>query len=185
MTHRLYGTLDSLIDSEQRPLRPIGMSVQEAATRTADLLFRLSDRPGVRLFAGVRVAAGGLPIAFAVSAGRRLLLVEAVAWPVGRYSTTPQGGVLCDGTDIGQSVRPLLGSVRRLRRVLHRYQIAAAVVVHPSGPGTPMLPPLGSPSLSWLQPCEVGDHVTRRLRLGTPRRTFCHSDTLSARQRES
>ncbi|MFI5890229.1 hypothetical protein ACIA5D_08910 [Actinoplanes sp. NPDC051513] len=164
MTHRLYGSIDRLTDCEQRPLRPIGMSVQEVAARTRDLLARLGEAPGVRVIAGLRLSTGVPPIAFAVSAGHRVVLVEPVAWPAGAYSTTPQGGVLCDGTYIGQSVHPLLGAVRHLRRRLHKREVAAIVVVHPSGAGTPALPPTAPAGLSWLPPEEVCRHLVGRLR---------------------
>jgi hypothetical protein len=164
MTHRLYGNIDRLTDCEQRPLRPIGMSVQEVATRTRDVLARLGEAPGVRVIAGLRLGPDVPPIAFAVSAGNRVVLVEPVAWPAGAYSTTPQGGVLCDGTYIGQSVRPLLGAVRHLRRRLHKREVAAVVVVHPSGVGTPALPMTAPAGLSWLPPEEVCRHLVRRLR---------------------
>jgi hypothetical protein len=167
MTQRLHGSLDGLTDSEQRPLRPIGMSVREVASRTGNLLSRLIDIPGVRLFAGVRVAAHVPPIAFAISAGSQVLLVESVAWPSGAYSTAPDGGVLCDGTYIGQSVQPLLGSVRRLRRVLPRHhRVGAVVVVHPCGSGLVALPETASSELTWLPSGDVTGHIGRQLRRG-------------------
>jgi hypothetical protein len=165
MTHRLYGSIDRLTDCEQRPLRPIGMSVQEVAGRTGDLLARLGDAPGVRVFAGVRLSPGVPPIAFAISAAHRVVLIEPVAWPAGAYTTTPQGGVLCDGTYIGQSAFPLLGAVHHLRRRLHRREVTAVVVVHPSGSGTPSLPEPTPGRLTWLTPPEMCRHVARQLRL--------------------
>ncbi|HEX5204794.1 MAG TPA: hypothetical protein VFW27_33160 [Actinoplanes sp.] len=164
MTHRLYGSIDRLTDSEQRPVRPIGMSVQEVAARTRDLLARLGEAPGVQVFAGLRLRPDVPPIAFAVSAGHRVVLVEPVAWPAGAYSTTPQGGVLCDGVYIGQTVHPLVGAVRHLRRRLHKRDVAAVVVVHPSGVGTPALPLTSPAGLSWLPPEEMCRHLVIRLR---------------------
>src|SRR5690349_17664707 len=118
MVHRVRGTLDALTDEESRLLRPIGMSVREAAARTGELLDGLADTPGVRVFAGVRPTTHSPRIGFAVCTASQVLLVESVAWPSGAYTVTPQGCVLCDGTYIGQSVHPLLGSVRRLRRLV-------------------------------------------------------------------
>ncbi|MFD0522432.1 hypothetical protein [Paractinoplanes durhamensis] len=132
MPHRLRGSLERLTDDENRSLRPIGMSVREAAARTGVLLDRLADTPGVRLVAaGVLVAAGAPRIGFAVISASHLLLVESVAWPAGAYTVTPQGFVLCDGVYIGQSVHTLAGSVRTLRRVAGRRVVGAVVVVHP------------------------------------------------------
>lgn len=163
MAHRLRGTLDSLTDEEGRSLRPIGMSVREAADRTGSLLHAVADHPGVRLYAGVRVAEGAPRIGFAVSTVSHLLLVESIAWPSGAYTIGADGDVLCDGTYIGQSVRPLLGSVRLLRRLVRRLVIGAVVVVHPSGSGAPSLPS-GSPGgIGWLTPAQVRPHVARRL----------------------
>jgi hypothetical protein len=170
--------LDSLTDEEARPLRPIGMSVLEAALRTGALLGRLSTAPGVRLFAGVRVTERTPPIGFLVSTASQLLLVESVAWPSGTYTLTPQGGILCDGTDIGQSVRPLRGSVRLLRRLSRRRLVGAVVVVHPTGTGTPSLP-AGTPAgPAWLPPGEVRAHIARRLLRGRTA-TYCHYDIKS------
>jgi hypothetical protein len=164
MARRLLGSLDGLIDSEQRPLRPIGTSVRDVATRTGRLLARLIDVPGVRLFACVRFSADLPPVAYAISAGRQLLLVESVAWPAGDYTTTPDGGVLCDGAYIGQSIGPLVGTARRLRRVLPRpHQVGAFVVVHPCDAGVPTLPASAPAELTWLPPGKVINHVGRTL----------------------
>src|SRR5690349_88299 len=114
-----------LTDSEQRPLRPIGTSVREAAARTGRLLARLWTMPEVRVCTGVRIAAGQQPIGFAVITGAQVLLIESVAWPGGTYRTTPDGRVHCDGLYIGQSARPLVGSVRLLRRTLPRHHRVA------------------------------------------------------------
>jgi hypothetical protein len=176
MAHRLRGTLDSLTDEEGRSLRPIGMSVREAADRTGALLHAVADHPGVRLYAGVRVAEGAPRIGFAVSTASRLLLVESVAWPSGSYTVAPDGGVLCDGTYIGQSVRPLLGSVRLMRRLVRRLAVGAVVVVHPSGCGTPSLPSRPGGGILWLHPATVRSHVARRLLL-RGRNLSCQGDT--------
>jgi hypothetical protein len=178
MAHRLRGTLDSLTDEEGRSLRPIGMSVREAADRTGALLNAVADHPGVRLYAGVRVAQGAPRIGFAVSTTARLLLVESVAWPSGSYSVTAEGSVLCDGTYIGQSVQPLVGSVRLLRRLVRRLVVGAVVVVHPSDAGAPLLPVCSPGGILWLPPAQVRTHVARRLLL-RGQDIYCHSDTNS------
>jgi hypothetical protein len=164
MAYRLHGSLDGLTDSERRSLRPIGMSAREVATRTGNLLARLADMPGVQLFACVRVGDDLPPIGHMISAGPQVLLVESVAWPRGAYSTGPDGGVLCEGTYIGQSVHQLVGSVRRLRRRMPRHRVGAVVVVHPSGSGHLSLPETAPAELTWLPPGEVAGHIGRRLR---------------------
>jgi hypothetical protein len=176
MVHRLRGTLDKLTDEEGRSLRPIGMSVREAADRTGLLLSPVADHPGVRLFAGVRVAERAPRVGFAISTASHLLLVESVAWPSGAYTVTPEGCVHCDGTYIGQSVHPLLGSVRHLRRLVRRLVVGAVVVVHPSGPGAPCLPPVSPGGIRWLPPSTVRSHVSRRLLL-RGRNLSCQIDT--------
>jgi hypothetical protein len=178
MAHRLRGTLDSLTDEEGRSLRPIGMSVREAADRTGALLHPVADHPGVRLYAGVRVAEGAPRIGFAVSTASHLLLVESVAWPSGSYTVAADGCVLCDGTYIGQSVHPLLGSVRLLRRLVRRLVVGAVVVVHPSGSGSPSLPPRSPGGILWLPPSTVRSHLSRRLLL-RGRDISCQHDTNS------
>jgi hypothetical protein len=174
MGHRLRGTLDSLTDEEGRSLRPIGMTVREAADRTGLLLDRLTDHPGVRLYAGVRVARHAPRLGFAVSTPSHLLLVESVAWPSGAYTVTPGGCVLCDGTYIGQSVLPLLDSVRLMRRVVPRLVVGAVVVVHPSGPDTPALPG----GIGWIPPSRLCSHISQRMLLRR-RAISCHGDTNS------
>ncbi|MEU4242605.1 hypothetical protein [Actinoplanes sp. NPDC026619] len=176
MPQRLRGTLDGLTDDESRSLRPIGMSVREAAARTGEILDRLAGTPGVRVDAGVRIAKRAPKIGFAVSTASHLLLVESVAWPSGAYTVLPEGGVLCDGTYIGQSVQPLLGAVRRLRRTVPRRRIGALVVVHPSDAGAPSLPAWSPGGPAWLPPAEVRTHVARRLLLRHRENTYCLYD---------
>jgi len=165
MINRRYGSLDGLTDSERRPLRPIGSSAREVAARTGRLLTTLRATPGVRVRAGVRIAAGHQPIGFAITAAAQVVLVESVAWPRGSYSTAPDGRVLCDGIYIGQSVRPLVAAVRRLRRTLpHQHWVGAVVVVHPYGPGPVALPETAPAGLTWLRPGDAADHIGRFLR---------------------
>ncbi|MFF5077382.1 hypothetical protein ACFY36_10040 [Actinoplanes sp. NPDC000266] len=176
MVHRLRDRLDKLIDDESRSLRPIGMSVRDAAARTGALLDRFTEAPGVRLYAGIRLTERGPRVGFAVMTASRVLLVESVAWPSGAYSVTPEGCVLCDGVYIGQSVTPLLCSVRLLRRVSRGRQVGAAVVVHPAGDGAPSLPAPSAAGPSWLPPGAVGPHIVRRLRLRRRHQAYCHID---------
>jgi hypothetical protein len=178
MVQRRRGTLDRMTDEEGRALRPIGMSVREAADRTGVLLNPVADHPGVRLYAGVRVAKQGPRIGFAISTDTHVLLVESVAWPSGSYTVSPEGCVHCDGTYIGQSVHPLLGSVRHVRRLVRRLTVGAVVVVHPSDPGTPSLPPESPGGVLWLPPSEVRAYVARRLLL-RGRAISCLTDTNS------
>jgi hypothetical protein len=179
MVNVLRGTLESLTDDEQRPLRPIGMSVREAAARTGELLVRLSEVPGVRLLAGVRVLKRTPPIGFVLVTASHVLLVESVAWPSGAYTTTPEGGILCDGVDIGQSVRSLVASVYRLRRLARRRLVAAAVVVHSSDAGRPSLPVSGPAGPAWLSPGELRAHIARGLLRGHRRTSLCQKDKFS------
>ncbi|MET0422300.1 MAG: hypothetical protein ABW046_00400 [Actinoplanes sp.] len=178
MVPRLHGFPDGLTDDELRPLRPIGMSVHDAAARTGDLLRRLGDAPGVRLLTGVRVTESAPPIGLAVSTPSHLLLVESVAWPYGVYTTTARGDVLCDGIYIGQSVHPLLGSVRRLRRFSGRRRLGAVVVVHSSAAGIPSLPVSTPGGPAWLPPEKVCARIAGWLRRGHVV-TYCQNDTNS------
>jgi hypothetical protein len=162
--------VDGVMDSEQRPLRAIGTSADEVDDRTGRLLAAFGDRPGVTVFRTVQVGAGWVPIPYAVSAGR---LVDAVAWPAGAYSTTAEGGVLCDGVYIGQSVRQLLGAVRHLRRRMPpEFLVEAVVVVHPSLATAPTLPATAPAGLSWLAPADLPAHLLHRLNLPF----YCQSD---------
>ena len=171
MKNGVLGSLDGLTDSERRRLRPIGMSVREVAARTGALLGRLADLPGVQLFACVRVTTELPPIGHMVRTGSHVLLIESVAWPRGAYTTGPDGGVLCEGTYIGQSVQQLIGSVRRLRCGMPRHRVGAVVVVHPSGAGRLALPATTPAELTWLGPDEVAGHIGRAI--------YCHSDSIS------
>jgi hypothetical protein len=154
-----------MIDNALRPLRPIGVSTSEVVARTGRVLARLTDRPGVQLVSNMPVAGTPAPVTHALSAGRLILFVESVAWPAGTYSTTADGGVLCDGVYIGQSVLPLLDAVRQARRTLpDDYQIGGVVVVHPSLPAAPTLPATGPVELSWIPPARLASRMQRRLR---------------------
>ncbi|HEY1920946.1 MAG TPA: hypothetical protein VGH27_35700 [Streptosporangiaceae bacterium] len=174
---RWHGTLDSITDSERRALRPIGMSAHEAAARTGSLLATLLSIPSVRIFQGIRPDADGLlgippdadgspatgppatglqPIAHAVTAGHRLVFVESVAWPPGRYHTAAGGRIHCDGVYIGQSVRPLIAAVCRWREKLAPgHEVSALVVVHPTSRVEPALPDAIAGDLAWSGACDA------------------------------
>jgi hypothetical protein len=172
------GSLDAIVDSERRPLRPIGSSAHEVAERTGALLAGLVAPPGVLVFCGVcpmpdRSGRGDAPpIPHAVTAGRRLLLIESVAWPAGRYETGVGGRVHCDGVYIGQSALPLIDAVRRWRRVLPgNHRVSALVVVHPPADGGLTLPvAVPEPDdLAWVLADDAARHIRRRMpRRGRP-----------------
>jgi hypothetical protein len=152
LEQRYYGNLDGINDSELRPLRPIGSTAREVAGRTGMLLTDLATDPSVRIFHGVRPAGPGLPlVAHAISAGRRLVLVESVAWPPGRYEAGPDGRIHCDGTYIGQSVQALRSAAGQWAGLLPRnHRVMAVVVVHPAGKGEIALPAGGRKDLAWV-----------------------------------
>jgi hypothetical protein len=167
--HR-HGSLAGIVDTERRPLRPIGTTAYEVARRTGELLTGLLRLPGVRLYQGVRLN-GHPPLPYALSAGSRVVLVEAVAWPPGSYATSTAGAVFCDDVYIGQSARPLLGAVRRLRRLQPRgHRVSAVVVVHPSITGRLVLPAATGTEVSWIPAADAVAAIRRRLRSGQSRR---------------
>jgi hypothetical protein len=94
----------------------------------------------------VRPTGFNLPlIPHAISAGRRLILIESVAWPPGRYETTAEGRIHCDGTYIGQSISPLVDSTQCWRQMLpKRHHVSAMVIVH--GPDGGITLPGGPPA---------------------------------------
>jgi hypothetical protein len=147
LEQRYFGNLNAITDSEQRPLRPIGSTVREVAARTGVLLTDL---------------ASGLPLVpHAVSAGRRLVLVESVAWPPGRYEVGADGRVLCDGIYIGQSVQALRTAARQWAGLLPRnHRVMAAVVVHRTAKGEITLPARGPKDLTWV----LADNAIAELR---------------------
>jgi hypothetical protein len=151
LPRRIYGNLDAITDSERRPLRSIGATANDIAARTGALLTELLSLPAVRIFQGIRQAAADLPrIPHAVIAGPRLLLVESVAWPPGRYTSSADGGIHCDGVYIGQSVRPLIFAIQHWRAALsHGHQVSAIVVVHAAAEEIPDLPDPSDGDLVW------------------------------------
>jgi hypothetical protein len=139
---RCHGRLGTIIDSERRALRPIGSTAQEIAQRTGVLLGDLFTLPSIHIFQGVRPTAADAPrISHVIIAGRQVVLVESVAWPPGRYTAEVTGRIYCDGTYIGQSVRPLMDAVRHWRGILPPgHRVSALVVVHPTTAGDLALP---------------------------------------------
>jgi len=164
------GHLSGIVDTERRALRPIGTTAYEVARRTGDLLTGLRGLPGVRLYQGIRLA-GHPPLPYALTAGPCVVLVDAVAWPPGAYATSPAGAVYCDDVYIGQSARPLLGAVRRLRRLQPRgHRVSAVVVVHPSLTGRLDLPAATGTEVTWMRAGDAVAAIRRRLRSGHSRR---------------
>jgi hypothetical protein len=151
LNRRCHGTLEIITDSEQRSLRPIAATAQEVAAQTGELLAALIAIPCVRIFRGVHPAALSQPlISHAISAGREVVLVESVAWPSGRYETSANGAIHCDGTYIGQSAGPLMSAVQCWRAILPRgHCVTAMVVVHPAVDGDIALPAAVPGDLAW------------------------------------
>jgi hypothetical protein len=164
LSRRLHGNLDAVGDDAGRALRPIGVAPATVAAKTATTLARLADRPGVRVFHGVRAADPTLGhVAHAVVAGRDLVLVEAVAWPSGLYQVQPDGQVTCDNVRIGQSVAPLRAAVRYWKGTLPwGHRVRAMVVVHGCGESDPHLPP-SDKDLAWVPPENVIEAVGQRI----------------------
>jgi len=148
---RHLGSLDGITDSERNALRPIGRGARETALLTGSLLAGLRGLPGVLVFQGVLPAGEDIPrIPHVVSAGRRVVLVESVAWPPGTYGIAEDGRIHCDGVYIGQSVRPLLTAVRYWREALPRdHGVSAVVVVHHADAGDLALPRPRTRDVAW------------------------------------
>ena len=168
LSRRCHGNLDAITDSERRALRPIGTTVHEVAARTGVLLAELFALPGVRIFQGVRPTAADLPrIPHVISAGHRLVLVESVAWPPGRYVTRAAGRIHCDGMYIGQSARPLIAAVQHWRETLPRgHRISALVVVHATIEGDLVLPAASGRDLAWARASDAVPYIRAHLLRG-------------------
>lgn len=165
LSRRCHGSLDAITDSEQRALRPIGTTAHDVAARTGALLTGLFVLPSVRIFQGVRPTAADVPrVPHVISAGHRLVFVESVAWPSGRYATTAAGRIHCDGMYIGQSVRPLIAAVRHWREILpHGHLVSALVVVHPPADGELALPTATCRDLAWTRASDAVRDIRAQL----------------------
>jgi len=168
LERRYHGSLETITDSERRSLRPIATTAYDVATATGQLLDELITIPSVRIFHGVPPGGVGLPpIPHAISAGRQLILVESVAWPPGHYETTADGRILCDGTYIGQSVRPLMAAVQYWRRHLgRRFRVSAVVVVHGAA-GAISLPAETHGDLILVRPDDAVRHIRQSILRGS------------------
>jgi hypothetical protein len=166
LRQRCHGSLDSIVDSEKRPLRPIGASAPDVARRTGALLAELTTIRGVRIFRGVCPPDSEMPpTAHAISAGRAIIFVESVAFPAGTYQTAADGRIRCDGVYIGQSVAPLSATIRQWRTVLPTdHRVEALIVVH-STAGNGCELPDASPDLAWVR----ADDTVREIRCRIPR----------------
>jgi hypothetical protein len=104
------------------------------------------------------------PFPHVVSAGSRLVFVESVTWPPGRYTTTAAGLVHCDGVYIGQSVRTLIAAVRKWRDDLPAdHEVSALVVVHVTTDGELVLPDATGSGISWTCAGDAVSAVRARL----------------------
>jgi hypothetical protein len=168
LERRCHGNLESITDSEQRPLRSIGSSARDAAIRTGVLLSDPVAVPGVRIFHGVRPPGASLPlISHAISAGRELLLVESVAWPPGHYETAANGQVHCNGTYIGQSAHLLIRTVHLWRELLPKnHRVSAMVVVHAAADDI-VLPAASAEDLTWVLAADALADIRRRIKPGS------------------
>jgi hypothetical protein len=165
---RCHGSLESITDSERRALRPIGMTAHEVAVLTGALLAELFSVPGICIFQGVRSANADMPrIPHVISAGRRIVLVESVAWPPGQYVVTAGGRICCDGAYIGQSMHPLVNAVRHWREILPPgHRVKGLVVVHPAAGGCPGLPGAGTRDIVWAHADGAVDEIRTHLPRG-------------------
>lgn len=162
---RFHGRLEVITDSERRSLRSIVTTAYEAASRTDRILVGLIGIPGVWIFRGVRTATLNQPlIPHAVAAGRRLILIESVAWPPGRYECLADGRICCDGTYIGQSVAPFLAAAAQWRlTVPEHHQVSAVIIVH-GGAGADIGPlATADRALAWVRAENAVLEVRRRL----------------------
>ncbi len=178
LARRYHGSLDTVTDSERRALRPIGASLRDVATRTGALLADLVTQPGVRIFQGVRSTGADLPrTPHTVCAGRRVILVESVSWPPGRYAAATTGRIHCDGVYIGQSTSQLSTAIGYWRAVLPRtHEVSAIVVVHPTTPGPLTLPVMTTRDITWVP----ADGVVNALWHCLPRRRTASRYALAA-----
>lgn len=165
LRQRCHGSLDSIVDSEKRPLRPIGTSAADVARRTGALLAELTTVRGVRIFRGVRPPDSRMPpTTHAIIAGRAIILVESVAFPAGAYEIAADGRIWCDGVYIGQSVAPLSAAVRQWRTVLPSgHRIEALIVVHSTAGSGCELPDASPPGMAWVRAADTVREIRGRI----------------------
>jgi len=168
LEQRYHGRLEAITDSERRSLRPITATAYEVAARTGELLAGLIAIPSVRIFHGVHPAGADLPpIPHAIIAGRQLVFIESVAWPPGRYETAENGRIHCDGTYIGQSVRPLIAAVEHWRKILPKsHRVSAVIVVHAAAEGDITLPAATAGDLVWVRADDAISDMRQRILCG-------------------
>jgi hypothetical protein len=154
---RWHGSLNSITDTQLRGLRPIGVTAHEAAVRTGALLAELVALPGIQIFQGVRQGAADLPrIPHVVTAGRKVILVESVAWPPGRYTAATEGRIYCNGAYIGQSMRPLKRAIRHWQEILPPgHRVSGLVAVHQAEEGDLRLADTAARNIAWVRARDV------------------------------
>ena len=140
----------------------------EAAACTDCILVGLIAIPGLWIFRGVRTATLDQPlIPHALAAGRRLILIESVAWPPGRYESLADGRICCDGTYIGQSAAPFLAAARQWRKALPvDHQVSAVIIVHGGAAADISLLAAADRALAWVRAENAVLEVRRRLAHG-------------------
>jgi hypothetical protein len=123
------------------PARIFGASVRhprearrELAVRlTGDLLARyLADIPAARVFHQVTWPGTEFPeVDHAVLCGHRLVLIDSMIWPPGRYSVDRQGYVQRDGKSFGGGALVLGEAARAFQLLLPRLEVRGVVVLWP------------------------------------------------------
>ena len=169
LEQRFHGNLDSPVDGAGLPAldRP---AVRRGRLADRRVLTDLIAIPSVRILHGVGSGDATMPrVNYAVSAGRVLLLIEAVAWPPGRYETDQDGRVRCGARYIGQTVAPLASAVSHWRRALPRtHRVHGLVVVHPCAEGELGFPTATAPDVAWVSADEALETIRRHLPAGSP-----------------
>lgn len=123
------------------PARIFGASVRhphearrELAVRlTGDLLARyLTDIPAARVFHQVTWPGTDYPeVDHAVLCGHRLVLIDSMIWPPGKYSVDRQGYVQRDGKSFGGGALVLGEAARAFQLLLPRLEVRGVVVLWP------------------------------------------------------
>ncbi|GDY31186.1 J domain-containing protein [Gandjariella thermophila] len=123
------------------PARIFGASVRhphearrELAVRlTADLLARyVTDIPSARVFHQVTWPGTEFPeVDHAVLCGHRLVLIDSMIWPGGRYTVDRQGYIQRDGKSFGGGALVLGEAARAFQLLLPRLEVRGVVLVWP------------------------------------------------------